>query len=258
MKSPAGKGPFLITLGLRACQPRTMLAGMKVFGIGLHKTGTSSLHVAFLLLGLRSRHYFPGEIPLESFDCFSDMPIPLVYPELDRRCPGSKFILTTRDKEAWLASCRRWFAPTDFPEAPHVRERVRECYGTEVFDEAKFSAVYDQHHEGVRRYFARRAEDLLEFSLVERPAWEPLCEFLGLPVPDLPFPHANEYRGVPEGRAGLIRRVEAVFGRPYWDISITQYAEEMVYWRQHGLWDPALEPFQPERRLVRASVNPRG
>lgn len=35
-------------------------------------------------------------------------------------------------------------------------------------------------------------EKLLEYQLGS--GWEPLCEFLGKPVPDVPFPHLNELK----------------------------------------------------------------
>ncbi|OAA69706.1 hypothetical protein ISF_02976 [Cordyceps fumosorosea ARSEF 2679] len=45
-----------------------------------------------------------------------------------------------------------------------------------------------QHHDVVRRLVP--AQQLLEFDLKD--GWEPLCKFLDLPVPDMPFPHVNE------------------------------------------------------------------
>jgi hypothetical protein len=116
----------------------------KIFCLGLSRTGTTSLHEAFLDLGLRSVHYpihlfsqpeamgLPPFRPslrlglynswrrgkelkasrfhhdakriLESNDAFCDLPVPLFYKELDCIFPGSKFVLTTRDPEGWLKS----------------------------------------------------------------------------------------------------------------------------------------------------------
>ncbi|XWW94837.1 hypothetical protein V2A60_002785 [Cordyceps javanica] len=45
-----------------------------------------------------------------------------------------------------------------------------------------------EHHDMVRRLVP--AERLLEFDL--RDGWEPLCKFLDVPVPDVPFPHLND------------------------------------------------------------------
>src|SRR5208282_158379 len=95
----------------------------RVFGIGLHKTGTTSLHEAFKMLGFDSLHWGTGEAPLiwyemnalgrsstlEQFYALSDNPIPLLYEKLDKAYPGSKFILTIRDEIDWLASVRKLF-----------------------------------------------------------------------------------------------------------------------------------------------------
>ncbi len=48
-------------------------------------------------------------------------------------------------------------------------------------------AVYKRHNEEVRRVIPKAR--LLVFDPVQ--GWEPLCRFLGVPVPAAPFPHAN-------------------------------------------------------------------
>jgi len=50
------------------------------------------------------------------------------------------------------------------------------------------AAAYDAHLVKVRRMVP--AERLLEFNVKE--GWEPLCEFLGIPVPKTSFPHVND------------------------------------------------------------------
>lgn len=45
-----------------------------------------------------------------------------------------------------------------------------------------------EHHDMVRRLVPK--ENLLEYSVKE--GWEPLCKFLGEPVPDEPFPCLND------------------------------------------------------------------
>lgn len=47
---------------------------------------------------------------------------------------------------------------------------------------------YDLHNDSVRR--AIPEEQLLEFKVQD--GWEPLCKFLGKPVPDVPFPNLND------------------------------------------------------------------
>ena len=54
---------------------------------------------------------------------------------------------------------------------------------------------YRRHESVVRSYFEGRPQDLLAF----RPAdgdWAPLCEFLGRPIPDVPFPWENRYEAM--------------------------------------------------------------
>ncbi|MEN0001807.1 MAG: sulfotransferase, partial [Pseudomonadota bacterium] len=89
----------------------------KVFGIGLHKTGTSSLAKALKLLGYKvtgpngtrdadiAETYIRNAAKISSrFDAFQDNPWPLLYRQMDAMWPGAKFILTTRDSEAWIVS----------------------------------------------------------------------------------------------------------------------------------------------------------
>ena len=96
---------------------------MKVFGIGFHKTGTSSLGEALRILGFTPvANYSPELLPAikegdfelvrkhcESYQAFEDNPWPLIYRELDEMFPGSKFVLTLRPTESWLRSLTKHF-----------------------------------------------------------------------------------------------------------------------------------------------------
>jgi hypothetical protein len=81
----------------------------KVFGIGFHKTGTTSLARALTYLGYRftgpnglakpniAKDVYQMAYSLATeFDPFQDNPWPLLYRELDERFPCSKFVLTIR------------------------------------------------------------------------------------------------------------------------------------------------------------------
>lgn len=70
--------------------------------------------------------------------------------------------------------------------------RLQELIFGDAFDEPssvkqKVIAVYQRHNQRVRQMIA--PERLLEFEVQQ--GWEPLCEFLELDVPALPFPHLN-------------------------------------------------------------------
>lgn len=48
--------------------------------------------------------------------------------------------------------------------------------------------VWEQHYQMVRDLVP--ADNLLEFEAKD--GWEPLCKFLGVPVPDVPYPRVND------------------------------------------------------------------
>lgn len=184
----------------------------KIFGIGLPKTGTTSLHHAAKILGLRSVHWprDPQTVAelregnyqlsvMQTCDIVSDVPIPAIYPQLDRAFPGSKFILTTRDRGAWLESQARAGFNQHPPKPGSDREFFRVMlYGVNAFNAERFAWIHDSHHQLVERYFAGdRANDLLTLDIGKGgAAWEPLCAFLGYSVPHVPFPHSNRAREI--------------------------------------------------------------
>lgn len=177
---------------------------MKIFGIGLSKTGTTSLAHALELLGYKTRdypglaRYAPGDLAsidaglLDAHDALTDTPIPSFYRELDAKYPDAKFILTIRDAEGWLKSCKKQFTQklADKQNDAH-NQLFMDLYGCTVFDEQKFRAGYDRFIHGVQDYFKGRPDKLLIMNVVAGDGWETLCPFLNKPIPDFPFPKAN-------------------------------------------------------------------
>lgn len=177
---------------------------MKIFGIGLSKTGTTSLAHALEILGYKTRdypgltHYSPGDLAsideslLDTHDALTDTPIPSFYRELDAKYPGAKFILTVRDSEGWLKSCKKQFTDKLAAKQNEAHNRLfMDLYGSTVFDEQKFLAGYEKFVGGVLEYFKNRTQDLLVINVVAGEGWEKLCSFLGQPIPEIPFPKAN-------------------------------------------------------------------
>jgi hypothetical protein len=99
----------------------------KVFGVGAHKTGTTSLATIFRLCGLTVGDQATGELtshaarhgryqPLvdycHSADAFQDTPFAFgrIFIALDALFPGSRFILTVRDSEDWFRSLETFTA----------------------------------------------------------------------------------------------------------------------------------------------------
>ena len=191
----------------------------RVFGIGLQRTATTSLDRAFRLLGLDSLHWGAGEAPLiwnemnaagrsvtlERFYALSDLPIPLLYENLDRAYPGSRFILTVRDERKWLRSVERLWDPAHNPDRclwdvyPFSHRIHTALYGRGDFDPDTFLARYRRHNSEVREYFRDRSGDLLVMDMDGGAGWRELCGFLNLPAPRVSYPHASHMKIV-EGK----------------------------------------------------------
>jgi len=172
----------------------------RIFGVGLSKTGTTSLHRAAQMLGLRSVHYpdaarmLAGDWSvLDGVDIASDIPVALGFRELDAAFPGSRFVLTVRDEGAWLASMRANFdpVPAKYAGTPELEVFRRTYGGADRYDERTMRRVYREHERAVRTHFVQRPEDLLVLDICAGDGWETLCAFLGLRPPPEPFPHVN-------------------------------------------------------------------
>jgi len=169
----------------------------KVFGIGLMRTGTTSLAIALTTLGYDAVHA-QSEADIHNHEASTDTPVAARYKELDGRYPGSKFILTTRDSETWLASCARHFGRMgdirEIRQTPIIKEFVsaREKLGVPYFyNPNKLMFAYLSHLSDVFGYFKGREGDLMTFNLCGIEGWGKLCNFLDRPIPSVPFPHLN-------------------------------------------------------------------
>lgn len=167
---------------------------LRVFGIGLSRTGTKSLTLALKALGFKSFHYPPSpELMkyLKEYDALTDTPIALNFKRLDEMYPNSKFILTIRDLNSWLESCKKHFmTPTVL--RPWQIELRKEMYGTQVWNEERFKKTYFCHLEKVKEYFKNREGDLLIINIVNGDGYKKLCSFLRKPIPKKPFPHEKK------------------------------------------------------------------
>jgi len=172
----------------------------KVFCIGFHKTGTTSLEVALEMLGYRVTgpngtkdpdiaekvHAMADEL-VARYDAFQDNPWPILYREMDQKYPGSKFILTMRSAESWIASQVRDFGRRETP----MRQWIYGV-GCPEGNEDIYVARYEKHNREVLEYFKDRPGDLLILDLPSGDGWPELCGFLDVPEPGEAFPHANK------------------------------------------------------------------
>ena len=184
----------------------------KVFGIGLSRTGTRSLN-----RGLQAMGYVPVHYPLDPdtyneiangqydltllkhHDGLTDITVAPFYAQLDKMYPGSKFILTVRDKNGWLRSCENHWLLSRVDEETDDPERLRRLeirrffraatYGCYDFAPERFSWVYDQHVKNVTEYFKDKPGQLLVIDICAGEGFEKLAAFLNAPTPCMPFPH---------------------------------------------------------------------
>jgi len=198
-----------------------------IFGVGVNKSGTTSIAQAVEILGYPALHYrAPGLEPRnvnpairraveEGVHPFTYVPklgeyralfdlhaVEENFAALDAAFPGSRFILHTRDLDSWLDSRER-----------HVQANIargsKYTGGWLTIDRDGWTARWHAQHQSVREYFRDRPDDLLEFDLNAGDGWERLAPFLGMPVPDIPFPWKNsaEARKVESSRpASCLRR----------------------------------------------------
>lgn len=193
---------------------------LQVIGAGLGRTGTLTLKTALEKLGFGPCHHMlevfanPQQVPFwnraadgedveweEVFGDYSasvDWPSAHFYAELADRYPDAKVILSSRDPQRWYESISETILKSmemmglgqPFPDDHPFRFGgviiAQKTFGFD-FSEANVLAAFERHNAEVRRRIP--AERLLVFEAAH--GWEPLCAFLGVPVPDEPFPRVN-------------------------------------------------------------------
>ncbi len=193
------------------------LMSLKVVGAGVGRTGTHSLKLAFeQLLGGKCHHMFEvisdptvqvplwsnaidgGEVDWSSmppgFVSLVDWPGASFWRELSAANPDALVLLSVRDPEAWYRSAsnsiflvfealppelRAWF--------DSMRRLLGERFSDRLDDPTAMMDAFERHNAAVRKEIPSRR--LLEWAPTD--GWEPICERLGLDVPDEPFPKTN-------------------------------------------------------------------
>jgi hypothetical protein len=166
----------------------------KIFGIGLGRTGTTSLTKALRLLGFTAIHFPTSLDQINKHDAATDITVTNSYKKLDTMFPGSKFILTMRERDDWLNSCENYWRQQEskFDQIPFVGQLRQAVYGTTVFNRQHMNDVYAAHERSVRQHFEKRLDDVLFINFCgSEERWANLCTFLNVAEPNLPFPHHN-------------------------------------------------------------------
>lgn len=188
----------------------------KIFCLGFHKTGTSSLTKALRILGYATIHGDPrgswpganegvtfiemirrGDFVLPTFrqfDAFSDNPYFTIWREIYNLYPQSKFILTIRDETSWINSCVKFY------EGRRVRPMRQWMFG-EHADPSKdddsrkaWIARYRDHNESVQAFFSDKRDQFIVMDITQGDGWGMLCPFLSAQVNTAPFPREKVTR----------------------------------------------------------------
>ncbi|HUP17887.1 MAG TPA: sulfotransferase [Acidimicrobiia bacterium] len=166
----------------------------KIFCIGFHKTGTTSIGEALRLLGysvtgpngVKDPRIAKSVLAMADnlvgrFDAFKDNPWPVLCKGLDGRYPGSEFTLTVRPTDLWIRSQVHHFGTRETPMRTWIYGK-----GCPEGNEGRHRAVREPHRD-VIAHFGGRSDDLLVMDLAQRDPWERLCPFLGVERPDFAF-----------------------------------------------------------------------
>ena len=148
---------------------------------------------------------------IDRFSAAVDYPLCLYYKELLGLSPNAKVILSIRDSpEQWEKSVRNTIFPTTPRPVPEkipeffkaFRSKLIRRHGFDVFSvETDVKKVYTDWRKEVEEWV--KPENLL--ILNPRDGWEPLCKFLQVPVPEVPYPVSNSTEAF---QANLAERVK--------------------------------------------------
>lgn len=195
--------------------------GLKVIGSGLGRTGTLSTKLALEQLGFGPCHHMvevfmnPPSIPLwvaagegrpqwdaifEGYGSMVDHPGSTYWRQLMDHYPDAKVLHTVRDPDKWFASTQATiFAPrSPGAQPPPGMEafmgQLYGWYGGDIHDRDHMVSIFKRHTEEVISTVPK--DRLLVFEVAQ--GWGPLCDFLGVPIPDTAYPRENsteEFKG---------------------------------------------------------------
>jgi hypothetical protein len=220
---------------------------MRVIGVGFGRTGTASLKVALERLGFgpcyhmfdviedprRARAWLAaaaGRAPdwnqvFSGYTSTVDWPGAAFWRALIEAYPEARVILTVRDPQRWYASATqtifraagrrsgppRWVVRLLTAAQPGFGDFLA-MTRTVIIDGVFDGRVDDREHavSVFQRHIAEvtaavPADRLLVFDVTQ--GWPPLCGFLGVPVPDEPFPHLNDAAEFNRRRTERMRRL---------------------------------------------------
>lgn len=195
---------------------------LEIIGAGFGRTGTMSLKFALETLGFGPCYHMIEEMEhpehdsvwqdatdskavdwdvlFDGYRSAVDWPTAAFWPELAQHYSAAKVILTTREPERWFESMANTIFPTLLAApgpnnvVPTAHRRmtysviIERTFANQTVDREFVLEVFRQNTERVFREIP--ANRLLHYQPGD--GWESLCAFLGVDIPDEPFPHSNK------------------------------------------------------------------
>jgi hypothetical protein len=171
---------------------------VKILGVGLNKTGTTSVTKALDILGYKCLHnhelitakYRNNELPglIDKYDflcdgfCYTHM---LQF--LSENYPDAVFLCTQRPMEDWIISrtIHDLHARVCWPIVGRNRH----------IDTKMYEEIFYQHQQDIQTYLIDKGRNVFDL-IVPQLNWKVLCDIFDKPIPKQKFPHGNtgEYK----------------------------------------------------------------
>lgn len=194
---------------------------LQILGLGYPRTGTMSLKHALEFLGFGPCYHMievfqrPQDVPFwkaaaggedvdwkhffREFSATTDAPACRFWRELMSTFPQALCILTVRDPDSWYESFHStvYQAMTHPEQAPDEDHRSVQCLARQLILDQMFEERFEDRDFAIRTIQRHNREvketvdpdRLLVFDVSS--GWQPLCHFLNVPVPEVPFPRSN-------------------------------------------------------------------
>lgn len=169
----------------------------KVIGIGLPKTATSSLAAALTNNNIPTVHFgsteceeirdkmYRGIYKFDTLERYKGITnaFEMIFPQVAKVYPNSKFIYTVRSKDSWMHSVsKHWERMMNNEKAsPMLIHQHLITFGTYLYNEDRFSYVYDMHSDMVSNYFRYKLKEVLKIDITTDSGYiNKVCDFLGI------------------------------------------------------------------------------
>lgn len=191
---------------------------LEVIGAGLGRTGTLSLKLALEHIGLGGCYHMSEAIAhmdthadlwirsasgdpqwdaiFAGYKSTTDYPACLFWRELAEHYPQAKIILTTRDPDKWFESVSATVMSPGHRARFEGDPKMAEFFHATVFQDDLEPCLGNR--DEMVAYFNRWNQSVIDAVPADRllvyapgDGWEPLCAFLGVPIPPEAYPRVN-------------------------------------------------------------------